>query len=210
MRRVAVVSACLTLITPVTFGRQPPAQSRAESVRADFLHVIARPAAPLAPSSPAMTTTNGFVQELVSFASEPDERVPVLIIRKGGRTGRAPVVVALHGTGGSKEGMRSLLETYADRGFIAVAMDARHHGERAKPIAGLPNAYQSAMLRAYRTGEGHPYLYDTVWDVMRLLDYLTTRPDVDPKRIGVIGNSRAALRRIWRPRPTNGSPRWRL
>jgi dienelactone hydrolase len=184
------MTAGLVLLTSATFGQQPPVHSRAESLRADFLHVIARPAAPLAPSSPTVTTNNGFVQELVSFASEPEERVPVLIIRKGERSGRGPVVVALHGTGGSKEGMRSLLETYADRGFIAVAMDARHHGERARPIAGLPNAYQSAMLRAYRTGEGHPYLYDTVWDVMRLLDYLTSRPDVDPKRIGVIGNSK--------------------
>src|SRR3954468_1583101 len=158
MRQAAIVSVCLTLFTSVTLGRQPLGGGRAESVRADFLRVIARPAAPLAPSSPTVTTSNGYVQERVSFASEPDERVPVLIIRKGDRPGRQAVVVALHGTGGSKEGMRSLLETYADRGFIAVAMDARHHGERATPIAGLPNAYQSAMLRAYRTGEGHPYL----------------------------------------------------
>jgi dienelactone hydrolase len=46
------------------------------------------------------------------------------------------------------------------------------------------------MLRAYRSGEGHPYLYETVWDVMRLLDYLATRPDVDPSRVGIIGNSK--------------------
>jgi dienelactone hydrolase len=190
---MAAVSAGLAILTSAAFTRQPgtPAQGRADALRADFLRVIARPATPLAPSVPAVTTTsNGYVQELVSFASEPDERVPVLIVRKGERPGRQAVVVALHGTGGSKEGMRSLLETYADRGFIAVAMDARHHGERARPIAGLPNPYQSAMLRAYRTGEGHPYLYDTVWDVMRLIDYLTSRADVDPKRIGVIGNSK--------------------
>ena len=69
-------------------------------------------------------------------------------------------------------------------------MDARHHGERARAIPGLPNPYESAMLRSFRTGEGHPYLYDTVWDVARLIDYLSTRPDVDPRRIGVIGNSK--------------------
>ncbi|HET7238360.1 MAG TPA: prolyl oligopeptidase family serine peptidase, partial [Terrimicrobiaceae bacterium] len=50
--------------------------------------------------------------------------------------------------------------------------------------------YFSAMLRAYRTGKGHPYLYDTVWDVMRLIDYLSARPDVDGSRIGVIGLSK--------------------
>jgi acetyl esterase/lipase len=86
--------------------------------------------------------------------------------------------------------MRDLLERYADQGFLAVAMDARHAGERGIPIPGLANPHQSAILRAFRTGEGQPYLYDTVWDVMRLVDYLSTRADVDPSRIGVIGNSK--------------------
>jgi len=162
----------------------------ADSTRTDFLQVIGRPKAPLAPSQPAMSNEGGYALERVSFASEPGERVPVLIVKKGERGDRQAVVIALHGTGGSKEGMRGLLQTYADLGFIGVAMDARHHGERAQPIPGLPNAYQSAMLRAYRTGEGHPYLYDTVWDVLRLIDYLSTRADVDSARIGLIGNSK--------------------
>src|SRR5690606_27246861 len=34
------------------------------------------------------------------------------------------------------------------------------------------------------------YLYDTVWDVLRLLDYLSARTDVDPGRIGLIGHSK--------------------
>jgi hypothetical protein len=69
-------------------------------------------------------------------------------------------------------------------------MDARHAGERAKPIAGLAHPYQSAILRAFRTGQGQPYLYDTVWDVLRVVDYVATRADVDGARIGVIGNSK--------------------
>jgi dienelactone hydrolase len=162
----------------------------AGSIRADFLQVIGRLNAPLAPSSPSVTDESGYTLERVSFAPEPGERVPVLIVRKGQPRGRQAVVIALHGTGGSKDGMRGFLQAYADLGFVGVAMDARHHGERAQPIPGLPNAYQSALLRAYRTGEGHPYLYDTVWDVLRLLDYLSTRADVDPARIGLIGNSK--------------------
>ena len=178
----------VALVTVSLQAQRPP--ENAESIRADFLRVIKRPAALLAPTSPIITVQNGYSQERVSFNSEPDERVPLLVVKKGDRRDRRPVIIALHGTGGSKEGMRALLETYADAGFIGVAPDARHHGERAAPIPGLPNPYQSAMLRAYRTGEGHPYLYDTVWDVVRLLDYLSTRPDVDPRRIGLIGNSK--------------------
>jgi dienelactone hydrolase len=187
---VLLMAGCLLAVGSGRTEAQTRAQSVADTVRADFLKVIDRPRVPLAPSPAKLTVENGYQQELLSFASESNERVPLLILKKGTPRERQAVVIVLHGTNGSKENMRDLSETYADRGFLAVAMDARHSGERAIPIPGLPNAYQSAMLRAYRTGEGHPYLYDTVWDVMRLIDYLSTRPDVDPLRIGVIGNSK--------------------
>ena len=96
----------------------------------------------------------------------------------------------MHGTGDSKAGMEPLLSALADRGFLAVAIDGRHHGERA---AG-PNDYPQAILHAFRTGKGHPFLYsDTVWDVMRLVDYLETRPDVDRARIGLMGISKGGI-----------------
>ncbi len=189
-----VISIFLTFVCLVVSEWRPAAQTppntNAAATRAEFLQLIARPRAPLAPSAGTTSAQNGYSRELVSFASEPGERVPVVIITKGQRRDRQAVVIALHGTGGTKEGMEDLLQTYADLGFMAVSMDARHHGERATPIPGLANPYQSAMLNAYRTGRGHPYLYDTVWDVMRLVDYLGTRADVDPARIGLVGNSK--------------------
>jgi predicted esterase len=99
------------------------------------------------------------------------------------------VVIVLHGTGDSKEGMLPLLEAFADRGFLSVAIDGRHHGERATG----PNAYLQAILRAYRTMEGHPFLYDTAWDAMRLIDYLETRADVDRTRIAMLGISKGGM-----------------
>lgn len=181
---------CLLAASMTTIAAQRSAAPGAASARADFLQTISRPKAPLNPSPAKLTVENGYSQELIAFQSEPGETVPLLILKKGQPAERKAVIIALHGTGGSKEGMRGLLQTYADLGFIGVAMDARHHGERAQPIQGLPNSYQSAMLKAYRTGEGHPYLYDTVWDVLRLVDYLTTRADVDAARIGLVGNSK--------------------
>src|SRR5580704_1205346 len=46
------------------------------------------------------------------------------------------------------------------------------------------------MKAAYANpGKDYPFLYDTVWDVMRTIDYLETRDDVDPARIALTGIS---------------------
>lgn len=110
------------------------------------------------------------------------QRVPALVIRPAGAAGPLPAVVVLHGLGGNKEGMAGLMEELARRGYLALAIDARWHGERGPGL-------QAAMIRAYRAGRGHPYVFDTVLDLFRTLDYLQTRPDVDPQRIGMIGVS---------------------
>jgi pimeloyl-ACP methyl ester carboxylesterase len=108
--------------------------------------------------------------------------VPVLIVRQAGDPVRRPAVICLHGLGGNKEGLSSYLEELARRGFIGVALDARYHGDRAGNLT-------KAMAEAFRTGKEHPYLWDTVWDTWRVMDYLQTRPDVDRDRLGVMGIS---------------------
>jgi dienelactone hydrolase len=84
--------------------------------------------------------------------------------------------------GGNKEGLRDYLQDFAKRGMIGVSLDARYHGDRAGDV-------QAAMAEAYRKGNEHPYLWDTVWDTWRVMDYLQARPDIDRDRIGVMGIS---------------------
>jgi dienelactone hydrolase len=186
----------IALLVVAAAAAASAAQSPANALRAEFLHVLDRPRVPLSPTTPRVAAEGAYTEEMLSYSAERDERVPVLIVKRAGQSERAPVVIVLHGTGGSKEGTRGQLRLLADNGFVAVAIDARFHGERARPIPGLANSYQSAMLRAFRTGVGHPYLYDTVWDVMRLIDYLVTRPDVDGARIGVVGNSKGGTEAV--------------
>ncbi|MEI9865138.1 MAG: dienelactone hydrolase family protein [Limisphaerales bacterium] len=108
------------------------------------------------------------------------------------RTGDVPVVIALHGTGGSKQNMLALCRKLATNGFIAVAIVGRYHGERTKSGKGSAE-YEAAIVRAWQGNGEHPLYYDTAWDVMRLVDYLETREDVDPKRIGLIGISKGGI-----------------
>jgi dienelactone hydrolase len=179
---------CLLLIVGIALGPSA-AHSRAQSSRADFLRLIERDRVPLAPEVAALPARARFARERFAFATEAGQRVPGLAVKVAGGTGRQPAVVVLHGTGDSKEGMEPLLEALAELGFLAVAIDGRHHGERARG----PGDYLQAILRAYRTGQGHPFLYDTVWDTMRLVDYLETRADVDRARIGLMGISKGGM-----------------
>ena len=160
------------------------------NTRAAFLKLIDRQRVALEPVVEKRPDIDGLTQERFTFAAEKQERVPGILLKKAGSE-RQPVVVVLHGTGGTKEGQLSVLTTLANQGFVAVAIDGRYHGERQ---TGTGSArYVEAILQTYRTGKGHPFLYDTVWDVMRLIDYLETRPDVDAARIGVMGFSKGGM-----------------
>ena len=140
------------------------------------------------PSEPAV------VKEHFTFASQEGERVPGVLLKSRAGNERRPAVILLHGTGGAKTDTQivKLSEALAARGIIAVAIDGRYHGERVRPGA-RGTEYVAAMLQAYRTPGAHPFLYDTVWDVMRLMDYLETRPDVDATRIGAMGISKGGM-----------------
>ncbi|XP_043706407.1 putative esterase YitV [Telopea speciosissima] len=122
---------------------------------------------------------------LITEASEQG-RVPVLILSmKEGKNQRKPAIVFLHHTNSCKEWLRPLLEAYASRGYIAVAIDSRYHGERASNTS----TYQDALVLSWKNGDTMPFIFDTVWDLIKLADYLSEREDIDPYRIGITGQS---------------------
>jgi len=167
------------------------AAAAGDTTRAAFLKLIDRPRVAPAPVAEDAPAPDGMTLTKFSFAAEQGERVPGLLLRQSA-PGRRPVVVVLHGTGGNKEGELPVLRQLAAKGFTAIAIDGRYHGARTKSGTGSAE-YSDAILHTYRTGEGHPFIYDTVWDILRLIDYLETRPDVDPKRIGLIGFSKGGM-----------------
>ncbi|XP_062165247.1 uncharacterized protein LOC133871829 [Alnus glutinosa] len=113
-------------------------------------------------------------------------RLPVLILSmKENNHQRRPAVVFLHSTHKCKEWLRPLLEAYASRGYIAIAIDSRYHGERAS----CKTTYRDALISSWTNGDKMPFIFDTVWDLKRLADYLTQREDIDPARIGITGES---------------------
>ena len=182
-RFVFLLTAALCLV---------PARSQAADARGDFLALINHPRVPLAPKVEELPATNGFVRVNFSFASDSQNRVPGILIKLADSRGRRPVVIVMHATGGRKEDELPLLRRLAERGFVAVAIDGCYHGERAHDGKGS-TSYQKAIVRAWHGSGEHPFFYDTVWDIMRLVDYLDTREDVDAKRLGLTGISKGGV-----------------
>ena len=183
LRGVAAVGFLLSAALP----------SARAGAREDFLKVIDRPRVPLAPAIESTTVTNGLEQAHFSFAADARQRVPGIWVRRAGDAGgRRPVVIVMHGTGGRKENELPRLRRLAERGFLAVAIDGRYFGERSRTGTGTAD-YEDAIVRAYHGNGEHPLYYDTVWDVMRLVDYLETRPEVDARRIGLTGISKGGI-----------------
>ena len=195
----ALVFAVPFLVLKDARGQSLPTPTEA---KAAFLRLLDRPKVPLDPKTKeSLRDGKGLIAERVEFSSEkhPDgivEHVPALVVRPEVVEGKRPAVIVLHGTGGNKEGGRSWLDDLAKRGIIGIAIDGRFHGERAGGAKGA-EAYNAAIVRAWKSKPGepqtHPLYLDTCWDVWRTVDYLQSRPDVDPDRIGLIGISKGGI-----------------
>ncbi len=197
-RRLAANLLLWAASAPTLFAQQ--AVPTPEAFRTEFRAILDRPKVDLDPKVQSTTVEGDAVVEHLDFATEKHadgsiERVPTLLVRPMSG-GKRPAVIVLHGTGGNKESQREWLRDLARHGIIGVAIDARYHGERSGGAKGA-DAYLAAITRAWKSKPGepqaHPFYYDTVWDLWRTVDYLQSRPDVDPDRIGMIGFSMGGI-----------------
>lgn len=130
----------------------------------------------------------GYVRRLVTYASEPDSRVPAyLLIPKDVLAGkkRAPAILCLHGTDnvvghGTVVGLgsrpnRSYALELAQRGYVTLAPNYPLLAKYQPDLKKL--GWESGTLKA-------------VWDNMRGLDLLASLPYVDHSRgFATIGHS---------------------
>nr|MDO8115201.1 prolyl oligopeptidase family serine peptidase [Candidatus Sigynarchaeota archaeon] len=75
------------------------------------------------------------------------------------------------------------------KGYITVAHDALCFSERREK----DEFYTFAKMLTF----GRTLSLKYCWDVSRLIDYLVTRPDMDPNRIGIMGHSLGAQEAIF-------------
>ncbi len=139
---------------------------------------------------------DGFTIEKVLFESQPGFHVTANLYRPGGE---GPFPAILHPVGHAENGKalgdyQRANRLLARNGFIVLCFDPIGQGERkqilgadGKPVHRASSEHQQLGVAPILLGRGlGSYM---VWDGVRGLDYLCSRPDVDPKRIGCTGNS---------------------
>ncbi len=139
---------------------------------------------------------DGYTIEKVLFESLPGFSVTADVYRPA-QPGRYPGVLLQSGhTQEGKAEPQRLAANLALKGFVALAFDPIGQGEREQtydpqlqgPLAGwsVPEHIQ-AGAQSMLIGEAAGRYF--IWDAMRALDYLLSRPDVDATRIGAAGCS---------------------
>jgi len=119
---------------------------------------------------------------------DPDEPVPAYVYYKKGNKGM-PVVIFLHGMGGSKEQYPERMREWAGKGLFVVAIDAHLHGERKVPGIFPQGKSLGSLGTDYAIWVHQSAISHTARDVSRIIDALSARSDVDLSRIGVAGVS---------------------
>jgi len=148
--------------------------------------------------SVAVVEQADFFMEKVIYESRPDFPVTAnLYLPK--TPGRHPGVVFV--CGHSKDGKacpvyRAGAASLAAKGFVVLLLDPIAQGERDQfiGIAEAKDLLPSCVYQHNMTGKqlqltGETFGAWRAWDAIRGLDYLLTRPEVDPERIGITGNS---------------------
>ena len=123
------------------------------------------------------------IEERIEFDSPKGGRVAGLLIRPKGAA-RPPVVLFLHGLGGSKTDARLAATLLVPEKIAVLGLDAACHGDRKKE----GEDFFSTDLANTRD-----HIIQSVVDYRRALDYLATRDDVDADTVGLIGASLGAI-----------------
>ena len=137
--------------------------------------------------------------EKIIFESQPQFYVTANLYLPKNGTGPYPAILfPLGHEAGAKahEAWQYALGSFASKGYVALAWDPAGQGERSQFFD--PELRRSRLTAATREHTmlgvqclvtGDNIARYTIFDGIRALDYLLSRKEVDPKRVGVTGNS---------------------
>lgn len=158
---------------------------------------------PLPPRTPLKATVTGtlefddFVVEKLHFQSMPRLYVTANLYRPRKADGRLPAVLYLCGHAGrGRDGNKTAYQHhgiwFAKNGYVCLMLDTLQLGE----IAGIHHGTYR-YNRWWWHSLGYTPAGVECWNGIRAIDYLVSRPDVDPQRIAVTGRSGGGAATFW-------------
>ncbi|MBQ6598949.1 MAG: acetylxylan esterase [Lentisphaeria bacterium] len=146
-----------------------------------------------------------FTMEKIMFHSRENYTVTANFFLPKKREGKVPAVLFVCGHAGEGKGSatyQTAMRGLAMRGFAVLAIDPVGQGERHQ-FLDVPGFSKSAPCTEHNI-LGKQMLLNGDWfgawrtyDAVRGLDYLLTRPEIDPARVGVHGNSGGGTLTTW-------------
>ena len=154
------------------------------------------------------------VRERWHVWTEPTVPLPCYLIRRKDAAGRLPVVLTPHGhnqpdiyAGVTRndeeqrsmvEGERDIAVQAAREGYLAVAPTTRGFGETRTEDDRENDALSSCAIQLrHALLVGRTPIGERVWDMMRVIDWVLQRDDVDGGRIAITGNSGGGTVSLW-------------
>jgi cephalosporin-C deacetylase-like acetyl esterase len=187
-----------TAIAAITTRAQ--AEARQRDVRKKVLTLIGGlpEKTPLNAKSLGTTQAGGFRIEKVLYYSQPNFPVTALLYLPDAQRQKLPAIVVAPGHGFTgKVTDYAFASTFARNGFAVLSYDPIGQGERIQYPD--PADHSKTLLKAATGEHGEAGLQPTLigdalartfaWDGIRAVDYLLSRPEIDPNRIGAFGCS---------------------
>jgi hypothetical protein len=144
-----------------------------------------------------------YTLEKLSLDLNGEEPAPAYFAKPKNATGRLPTVLFNHSHGGGYKigkaefvdgreylGKPAYAEFLTSLGYNALCFDAWIFGERARPQAELESFKEFIW-------KGRVLWGMMVYDALKAVDYLVSRPDVDPKRLATVGMSMGSSTAQW-------------
>ncbi len=156
---------------------------------------------PLEPVVTGVVEHPEFTVEKLHFQSRPGLYVTGNLYVPRNLTGKAPTILYVCGHGRVKKGDVSYGNKtayqhhgawFARNGYVCLAIDTLQLGE----IEGIHHGTYNHNMWWWNS-RGYTSAGCEAWNCIRALDYLETRPEVDPTRIGVTGRSGGGAYSWW-------------
>jgi cephalosporin-C deacetylase-like acetyl esterase len=131
-----------------------------------------------------------FSMEWVSVNSEPSVTLPIILFKPGGARVPAVLAMAQEGKSGFLANRGPEIAKLLEQGFAVCLFDVRGTGELTRRAARGPGAMSMA---ANELMLANTLLGARLKDARTVFRYLASRPDIDPKKIALWGDSFGAV-----------------